>query len=89
MTKLEELKAAFDAAWDVRSDARHAAFNALRDASALDAAVDAWADFNAAWADFIAVADSAWDARNAYQNELKKQSKAPREPVEDEGNPLV
>jgi hypothetical protein len=51
MTKLEELKAAYDAASEV-ADA----------------------------------ADDAWDA---YYDEVKKQAKTPREPVEGEGNPLV
>jgi hypothetical protein len=30
-----------------------------------------------------------WRATGAYKAELKKQQTAPREPVEDEGNPLV
>ena len=33
--------------------------------------------------------EAAYAAEDAYYEELEKQSKAPRKPVEDEGNPLV
>jgi hypothetical protein len=56
MTKLEELKAASKAAYDV--------YRAADDA-------------------YLAA------AHDAYAAELRKQAKTPREPVEDEGNPLV
>ena len=73
MTKLEKLKEAYRAAWIVAHDA---------DADAWDAADDAEAAADDAW-------DAADDAWGAYKAELEKQQTTPREPVEDEGNPLV
>jgi hypothetical protein len=84
MTKLEELKAVYDAAeatynaiWDVYINAANADKAALAAAEA-----DAYADYASAYADYA-------PAYAAYKAELEKQQTTPREPVEDEGNPLV
>ena len=72
MTKLEELKAAHDAAWAALDDA-YAAYDAARVAAcktAWDSAAAAARD--AARAAHVAAADAAWDARDAYRNELNK-----------------
>ena len=80
MTKLEKLKEAYRAAWIVAHDADADAWDAADDAEA--AADDAWDAADDAW-------DAADDAWGAYKAELEKQQTTPREPVEDEGNPLV
>ena len=80
MTELQKLKADADAALD----AAVAAFvTVLRPSDAN------LATFDANLATFDVAMDAADDARATYQNELKKQAKAPREPVKDEGNPIV
>jgi len=90
MTKLEELKAAADyaaaedaAAAAARDAAEAAAWDA--DAAARDAADAKCAARHVAGTAYEAAAD-AW---GKYQEELEKQQTTPREPVEDEGNPLV
>ena len=78
MTKLEELKAAYDAAYDA---AKAAAYDTQYESRVVaDQISEKMAElFPVSWAALIR--DKA--------NELGKQKTAPREPVKDEGNPIV
>jgi hypothetical protein len=89
MTKLKELDDAWKDAWVYRRDTAHAAEAAFHAASTARAAE------GAAWAALQEEASRPKDgaylaaAHGAYAAELRKQQTTPREPVEDEGNPLV
>jgi len=75
MTKLEELKAALDAATDAYAAAKEAAYGGA-DWVALDAdaLAAAYAARNAAWVAYYAACIAVDAAYDAYQKELEKQN---------------
>lgn len=56
----------------------------------LEAALDGiWLDVGDGVIDMVEALNAIESAHEVYKDELSKQAKTPREPVSDEGNPLV